>query len=85
MEKSTSRSEAKYVRDHYRSHYLVRQINNFHQTTEKEESKKLERTAKQRLQALRSNDEEAYLKLLDKTKDHRITHLLKQTNQFLIH
>ena len=83
VEKSTSRSEAKYVRDHYRSHYLVRQINNFHQTTEKEESKKLERTAKQRLQALRSNDEEAYLKLLDKTKDHRITHLLKQTNQFL--
>ncbi|CAX42772.1 ATP-dependent helicase, putative [Candida dubliniensis CD36] len=83
VEKSTSRSEAKYIRDHYRSHYLVKQINNFHQTTEKEESKKLERTAKQRLQALRSNDEEAYLKLLDKTKDHRITHLLKQTNQFL--
>ena len=38
--------------------------------------------AKQRLQALKLNDEEAYLKLLDHTKDTRITHLLEQTNQF---
>ncbi|EMG49860.1 STH1 Nuclear protein STH1/NPS1 [Candida maltosa Xu316] len=83
LESSVERGNKKYTRDHYRTHYLVKQINNFHQTTEKEESKKLERTAKQRLQALRANDEEAYLKLLDETKDHRITHLLKQTNQFL--
>lgn len=62
---------------------LVRPITNFHNNTEKEESKKLEKTAKQRLQALKANDEEAYIKLLDQTKDHRITHLLKQTNQFL--
>ena len=32
---------------------------------------------------MKSNDEEAYLKLLDQTKDTRITHLLKQTNSFL--
>ena len=50
---------------------------------QKDESKKLEKTAKQRLQALKANDEEAYIKLLDQTKDHRITHLLKQTNTFL--
>lgn len=62
---------------------LARFIHNFHNTTEKEESKKMEKTAKQRLQALKANDEEAYIKLLDQTKDHRITHLLKQTNSFL--
>lgn len=83
LESSLALGNAKYQRDHYRSHNLVRQITNFHQNTEKEESKKLEKTAKQRLQALKANDEEAYIKLLDQTKDHRITHLLKQTNQFL--
>lgn len=62
---------------------LTRFINNFHNNTEKDESKKMEKTAKQRLQALKANDEEAYIKLLDQTKDHRITHLLKQTNSFL--
>ena len=31
---------------------------------------------------MKLNDEEAYLKLLDHTKDTRITHLLEQTNQF---
>ncbi|SCU86405.1 LAME_0D05996g1_1 [Lachancea meyersii CBS 8951] len=54
-----------------------------HSQTEKDEQKRMERTAKQRLQALKSNDEEAYLKLLDQTKDTRITHLLRQTNTFL--
>lgn len=62
---------------------ISRAINLFHSNTEKDESKKLEKTAKQRLQALKANDEEAYIKLLDQTKDHRITHLLKQTNTFL--
>jgi ATP-dependent helicase STH1/SNF2 len=54
-----------------------------HQNIEKEEQKRIERTAKQRLQALKSNDEEAYLKLLDQAKDTRITHLLRQTDGFL--
>ncbi|RDL40593.1 putative chromatin structure-remodeling complex subunit snf21 [Venustampulla echinocandica] len=54
-----------------------------HQMIEKEEQKRIERTAKQRLLALKSNDEEAYLKLLDQAKDTRITHLLKQTDGFL--
>ncbi|KAI9050132.1 hypothetical protein LZ554_006273 [Drepanopeziza brunnea f. sp. 'monogermtubi'] len=54
-----------------------------HQNIEKEELKRIERTAKQRLQALKSNDEEAYLKLLDQAKDTRITHLLRQTDGFL--
>lgn len=60
-----------------------RSITNAHANIEREELKRAERTAKQRLQALRSNDEEAYIKLLDQTKDTRITHLLRQTNTFL--
>ncbi len=55
----------------------------YHIQIEKEEQRKLEKTAKQRLQALKANDEEAYIKLLDQTKDTRLTHLLKQTNAFL--
>lgn len=58
-------------------------LHSVHNTIEKEEQKRVERTAKQRLAALKSNDEEAYLKLLDQTKDTRITQLLKQTNTFL--
>lgn len=54
-----------------------------HQTIEKEEQKRVERTAKQRLQALKANDEETYLKLLGQAKDSRISHLLKQTDGFL--
>ena len=54
-----------------------------HANIEKEEQKRAERKAKERLQALKANDEEAYIKLLDQTKDTRITHLLKQTNAFL--
>ena len=54
-----------------------------HFNIEKEEQKRVERTAKQRLQALKANDEEAYLKLLDQAKDTRISHLLRQTDGFL--
>ncbi|CAH6722983.1 nuclear protein Sth1p/NPS1 [[Candida] jaroonii] len=66
-----------------RKNGIIKNITNFHNIIAKDESKKLEKTAKQRLQALKANDEEAYMKLLDETKDHRITHLLKQTNTFL--
>ncbi|KAF2720531.1 chromatin remodeling complex SWI/SNF component SWI2 [Polychaeton citri CBS 116435] len=54
-----------------------------HASIEKEEQKRIERTAKQRLQALKANDEETYLKLLGQAKDSRISHLLKQTDGFL--
>lgn len=54
-----------------------------HQNIEKEEQKRIERTAKQRLQALKADDEETYLKLLGQAKDTRISHLLKQTDGFL--
>ena len=64
-------------------HKLARLMYNQHFNIEKEEQKRIERTAKQRLQALKADDEEAYLKLLDQAKDTRITHLLKQTDGFL--
>ena len=68
-------------RQRYRK--LGRQIGYMHAQTEKEEQKRTERNARKRLQALKANDEEAYVKLLDQTKDTRITHILKQTNSFL--
>lgn len=62
---------------------LGRTMMQTHQVIEKEEQKRVERTAKQRLQALKANDEETYLKLLGQAKDTRISHLLKQTDGFL--
>ena len=66
-----------------RKQKLGRMMLSHHQTIEKEEQKRVERTAKQRLQALRANDEETYMKLLGQAKDSRISHLLKQTDGFL--
>lgn len=62
---------------------LGRMMLTHHQHMEKEEQKRVERTAKQRLQALKANDEETYMKLLGQAKDSRISHLLKQTDGFL--
>lgn len=55
----------------------------FHADAEKEEQKRVERVSKERLKALRADDEEGYLKLIDTAKDTRITHLLRQTDTFL--
>ncbi|KAL1392318.1 SNF2 family N-terminal domain-containing protein [Phyllosticta capitalensis] len=67
----------------HRLQRLGRTMLQTHQNIEKEEQKRVERTAKQRLQALKANDEETYLKLLGQAKDTRISHLLKQTDGFL--
>lgn len=60
-----------------------RAVLNYHSQVEKEEQKREERLRKERLRALKNDDEEAYLKLIDKEKDTRITHLLKQTDAYL--
>ncbi|KKK13419.1 chromatin structure-remodeling complex subunit snf2 [Aspergillus ochraceoroseus] len=62
---------------------LGRMMLQHHQHMEREEQRRVERTAKQRLQALKANDEETYMKLLGQAKDSRISHLLKQTDNFL--
>jgi ATP-dependent helicase STH1/SNF2 len=54
-----------------------------HADTEKEEQRRIERLAKERLKALKNDDEDAYLALLGEAKDSRIGHLLKQTDQYL--
>lgn len=75
--------EEKFVNKGEKLEKLSSRISSFHGQVAKEEQKKMERVAKQRLHALKLNDEEAYIKLLDNTKDTRITHLLKETNHFL--
>lgn len=62
---------------------LGRNVLNFHINTEREEQKRVERLAKERLKALKADDEEAYMKLIDTAKDTRITQLLRQTDGFL--
>ena len=62
---------------------MGRRVLAYHTQTEKEEQKRIERISKERLKALKADDEEAYLKLIDTAKDTRITHLLRQTDQYL--
>jgi len=62
---------------------LGRAVGFFHINTEKEEQKRIERISKERLKALKADDEEAYMKLIDTAKDTRITHLLRQTDTYL--
>jgi ATP-dependent helicase STH1/SNF2 len=62
---------------------LGKAVLNFHLHTEKEEQKRIERISKERLKALKNDDEEAYMKLIDTAKDTRITHLLSQTDTYL--
>ncbi|GLB36607.1 putative snf2-ATP coupling, chromatin remodelling complex [Lyophyllum shimeji] len=62
---------------------LGRAVLAFHQHTEREEQKRIERISKERLKALKADDEEAYMKLIDTAKDTRITHLLRQTDAYL--
>lgn len=62
---------------------LGRTVIQYHHHVAKEEHKRVERIAKERIQALKNDDEEAYMKLIDEAKDTRLTHLLKQTGQFL--
>jgi ATP-dependent helicase STH1/SNF2 len=66
-----------------RNQRLAKSVLQYHSHVEKEEQRRIERTAKLRLAALKNDDEEAYLKLVDQAKDTRITHLLKQTSAYL--
>ena len=54
-----------------------------HGCPEKEEANRIEWISKERLKALKADDEEAYMKLVDTAKDTRITHLLRQTDSYL--
>ena len=54
-----------------------------HKDIEKEEQRRLEKLAKERLKALKNDDEDSYRALIDQAKDTRITHLLKRTDAYL--
>ncbi len=62
---------------------LLKQVLAHHGNFEREEQKRIERLSTDRLRALKADDEEGYLKLLDQQKDTRLTFLLRQTNEFL--
>ncbi|KAL1920244.1 uncharacterized protein VTP21DRAFT_1390 [Calcarisporiella thermophila] len=62
---------------------LGRAVINYHAHVEKEEDKRKRRMQEERLRALKNDDEEAYLKLIDRTKDTRISQLLEQTDRYL--
>lgn len=62
---------------------LGKAVLSYHTYIEKEEQRRYERLSKQRIAALKANDETAYLALVDTAKDTRIAHLLHQTNQYL--
>jgi ATP-dependent helicase STH1/SNF2 len=49
----------------------------YHVNTEKGEAKRVESISKMCLKALKANDEEAHMKLIDTAKDIRFTHLLR--------
>ena len=62
---------------------LGRAMLKMHVDIEKEEQRRLEKLAKDRLKALKADDEDAYMALLGEAKDSRIGHLLKQTDSYL--
>ncbi|SPO22499.1 probable SNF2 - component of SWI/SNF global transcription activator complex [Ustilago trichophora] len=74
---------AAHTKDHDQARRFGRAMLKFHADSEREEQKRVERIAKERLNALKADDEEAYLKLIDTAKDTRITHLLRQTDAYL--
>ncbi|EPZ37057.1 SNF2-related domain-containing protein [Rozella allomycis CSF55] len=62
---------------------LVKAVGQFHANVERDDQKRQERMARERIQALKADDEEAYLKLVSQQKDTRISFLLKQTDEHL--
>jgi ATP-dependent helicase STH1/SNF2 len=53
---------------------LGRAMQMYHANTEKEEAKRIERISKERLKVFKADNDEAYMKLNDTTKDTRIIH-----------
>src|SRR5439155_9096615 len=56
---------------------------NYHSSVQKEQQRKQDKFQQERLNALKNDDEEAYMKLIDEVKDTKISHLLKQTDHYL--
>ena len=55
----------------------------WHDEKVKNQQKMEDKMKRDRIKALKANDEETYMKLMKDTKNERISHLLNETNQFL--
>lgn len=62
---------------------LGKAILQYHAHVDKEEQRRQDKRSKDRIRALRNDDEEAYMKLIDEAKDTRLALLLKQTGTYL--
>ncbi|KAG0169607.1 hypothetical protein DFQ30_003485 [Apophysomyces sp. BC1015] len=62
---------------------LGKAVLQFHAHVDREEQRRTDRLSKERIRALRNDDEEAYMKLIDEAKDTRLTLLLRQTGTYL--
>lgn len=62
---------------------VARSVVTYHNNQEKRLQQQREREEKERMRALKANNEEEYLKLLEKTKNERLQQLLSQTNEYL--
>lgn len=58
-------------------------IDRYFRDKAKEEERRKRREMVERMNALKNNDEEAYLKLLSKTKNERLLQVLRQTDRYL--
>jgi ATP-dependent helicase STH1/SNF2 len=78
------RDMAAWHRAHQRRHAnLTRLVMQQHASMEREEQRRAERAAKERLKALKADDEETYKKLVSEAKNDRLKHLLEQTDSYL--
>ena len=81
-------AHAKAFKSFYDSHAskkkkINRSLLTYHAAKARREEQQRERAEKERLRALRENDEVAYLKLLEQTKNERLSQLLNQTDDYL--
>eukprot|EP01047_Picozoa_sp_COSAG01_P042976 COSAG01_NODE_3788_length_5693_cov_4.547551_1_plen_533_part_00 len=66
-----------------RQRRVYRYAASFHTHREREEKKKAVEAEKRRIQALKNNDEEAYMRLLEDTKNDRLLTLVRETDSAL--
>eukprot|EP01132_Coremiostelium_polycephalum_P012398 gene12398-15144_t len=62
---------------------ISKRVTNYFILQEKKEQQQKEKEERERLRALKQNDESKYLKLLEQTKNKRLRELFDQTNEFL--
>jgi len=62
---------------------LLKDLERWHRDRAREEERRRKRMQQERLRALRNNDEDEYLQLLQDTKNTRLMQLMRQTDEYL--